>query len=325
MKIKKNINEENFMEPKKIVVIGSTNMDMVVKTNHIPVPGETVLAGSFFMNPGGKGANQAVTIARLGREVIFVSKVGNDIFGKQSAQLFDEEGINTRYILSDEELPSGVALITVDQSGENSIVVASGANANLYPDDLKDAFEEINKADIILMQLEIPMKTVHFVAEYAAARNMRVILDPAPANILTPELLNHIDIITPNQTEAEILSGIKVNNIESAKKAAKAIYGMGVKNVVVTMGVLGAVIYNGGKSIVVPAPRVEALDTTAAGDVFNGALVVALSEGKTLQEAVQFACMVAGISVTRMGAQSSVPYRNELIASNLLMDNFDKK
>lgn len=302
------------MDIKKIVVVGSTNMDMVVKTSHIPVPGETVLGGSFFMNPGGKGANQAVTVARLGGEVHFISKVGNDVFGKQSSQLFEEEGINTFHVLSDDELPSGVALITVDEAGENSIVVASGANGNLYPDDLKDALNEIAGAGFLLMQLEIPMETVRFVARYAAAKGVRVILNPAPANTLSPDLLSCIDIITPNKKEAEMLSGIKVTNIESAKKAAKAICSMGVKNVVVTMGPLGAVVCQEGKTQVIPAQKVEAIDTTAAGDVFNGALAVALSEGKTFPDAVQFASMAAAISVTRMGAQSSIPYRNEFIA-----------
>lgn len=307
------------MVPKKIVVVGSTNMDMVVKTSHIPVPGETVLAGSFFMNPGGKGANQAVAVARLGADVTFISKTGNDIFGKQSAQLLDEEGINTFYILSDGDLPSGVALITVDELGENSIVVASGANANLYPADLEKALEEIGKANIILMQLEIPIDTVFYVAQYAATRGVRVILNPAPANVLSPELLSHVDIITPNKTEAAMLSGIKVTNLDSAKKAAKAIYGKGVKNVVVTMGALGAVICQEGKMHVVSTKKVEALDSTAAGDVFNGALAVALSEERPLVEAVQFACEAAAISVTRLGAQSSIPYRNELIASKLVL------
>lgn len=303
---------------KKIVVVGSTNMDMVVTTHHIPVPGETVLGGSFFMNPGGKGANQAVAVARLGGEAVFISKMGNDVFGKQSSQLLDEEGINTFYLLSDNDLPSGVALITVDQAGENSIVVASGANANLLPADLQTALMEIGDASTILMQLEIPMETVLFVAQYAAGRGIRVILNPAPASTLSPELLSHIDIITPNKTEAEMLSGVKVTNLDSAKKAARAIHELGVKHVVVTMGPLGAVIYQDGQHQVVPAPKTEAIDTTAAGDVFNGALAVALSEGKPLIDAVRFACEAAAISVTRMGAQSSIPYRNELIVAKII-------
>lgn len=300
------------MESKKIVVVGSINMDMVIKTKHIPVPGETVLSGLFFMNPGGKGANQAVAVARLGGTTSFIGKIGNDIFGKQSVQLFDQEGINTHYVLSDEELPSGVAMIIVDQQGENSIVVASGANANFFPSDLESALDEIANADILLMQLEIPIETVNFVAKYAASKNVKVILDPAPANALSPELLNHIDIITPNQTEAEMLSGIKVSGIESAEKASVIIYEKGVKNVIITMGALGAVVCKDGKIRLIPAPSVEAVDTTAAGDVFNGALAVALTEGKTLENAVEFACMVAAVSVTKIGAQSSIPYRNQL-------------
>jgi len=321
---KNNRETQTSMESKKIVVVGSTNMDMVVKTSHIPVPGETVLTGSFFMNPGGKGANQAVAVARLGGNVTFISKVGNDVFGKQSAQLFDEEDINTFHVLSDPDLPSGVALITVDDKGENSIVVASGANANLLPADLEDALADIADAGVVLMQLEIPLQTVEFVAKYAASKGISVILDPAPAKQLSAELLTALDIITPNQTEAEILSGIKVNNIESAKKAAKIIYGHGVKQVVITMGTLGAVIYQGNKAEVIPARKVEAVDSTAAGDVFNGALAVALSEGKPLTQAVEFACMVAAISVTRLGAQSSIPYRNEIIAHQVSTDHLAK-
>lgn len=310
------------MNAKKIIVIGSTNMDMVVKTDHIPVPGETVLSGSFFMNPGGKGANQAVAVARLGGEVIFVSKLGNDIFGKQFSRLFSDEGIDTTYILSDEDAPSGVALITVDSAGENSIVVASGANAYLNPEDIEAAQAEIAKAGFVLLQLEIPMDTVHFVVNYAASKGIRVILNPAPANTLTPELLEKIDILTPNKTEAGMISGVSVTSLESAKKAAKAICAKGVKNVVVTMGPLGAVICQEGKCSVVAAQQVETVDTTAAGDVFNGALSVALSEGKDLEDAVKFACEAAALSVTRLGAQSSIPYRNELIAQKLDIASF---
>lgn len=302
------------METKKIVVVGSTNMDMVIKTNHIPVPGETVLSGSFFMNPGGKGANQAVSAARLGGEVTFVSKVGNDVFGKQSTQLFEVEGINTSYMLSDDELPSGVALITVDKDGENSIVVASGANANLLPGDLAEALDGISQETIVLMQLEIPLETVLFVAEYAASKGAMVILNPAPMNNLPADLLRCIDMLTPNETEAERLSGIKIRNMDSAKKAAGAIYQMGVKTVVITLGPQGALMCDNGNTTMISAPSVDAVDTTAAGDVFNGALTVALSDGKILEKAVQFACKAASISVTRMGAQPSIPYRSELIA-----------
>jgi ribokinase len=304
------------MNQKKIIVIGSTNMDMVVKTTHIPVPGETVLGGSFFMNPGGKGANQAVAVARLGGDVTFVSKMGNDVFGKQSFQLLDEEGIDTNYIVSDNELPSGVALITVDDSGENSIVVAPGANANLVPADIERVLNEIEPT-IVLLQLEIPMSTVEYVVRYAAEKKILVILNPAPAAKLSDDLLQHIDIITPNESEASILSGIQVTDLESAKKAATVIHGLGVKSVIITLGPLGALILENEEFHIVPAKVVETVDTTAAGDVFNGGLAVALAEGKSTITAVSFACEAAAFSVTRLGAQSSIPYRNELIAHKL--------
>ncbi len=301
------------MEMKKIIVVGSTNMDMVVKTSHIPEPGETVLGGTFFMNPGGKGANQAVAVARLGGDVIFVSKMGNDVFGKQSFRLYDEEGIDTSFILSDDELPSGVALITVDEAGENSIVVAPGANAALGSAEVAKAIQDISANYIVLLQLEIPLETVHFVVREAAQKGATVILNPAPAAALSPALLQFVDLLTPNETEASILSGIKVTNLETAKQAANAIRLLGVKNVVITMGESGALLLEDNTFYEVPTPVVQPVDTTAAGDVFNGALAVALSEGKNLQTAVGFACEAASVSVTKMGAQSSIPYRNELI------------
>lgn len=305
------------MNSGKIIVIGSTNMDMVVKTSHIPAHGETVLGGSFFMNPGGKGANQAVAVARLGGEVIFISKMGNDVFGKQAFQLFDEEGIDTRYILSHDELPSGVALITVDEAGENSIVVAPGANATLLPGDMDAALNDINQASIVLMQLEIPLETVQFIVQYASSNGVKVILNPAPATVLPTEVLTHIDIITPNKTEASILSGLEVTDLHTARNAARIIHEMGVKHVVITMSSLGAVIFSNGQFLLVSAATVETVDSTAAGDVFNGALAVSLSEGKDLIDAVRFACEAATLSVTRLGAQSSIPFRNELIVSKL--------
>lgn len=305
------------MKARKIIVVGSSNMDMVVKTDHIPVPGETVLSGSFFMNPGGKGANQAVAVARLGGEVTFVSKLGNDIFGKQFSQLFNDEGINTSFLLSDEDLPSGVALITVDEAGENSIVVASGANASLNTADIGGALDAIASSGIVLLQLEIPMAVVEYVVDLAASKGVKVILNPAPAAALSQNLLQKIDILTPNKTEASMIAGVPVTNMESAKKAAKLICNKGVKIVVVTMGPLGAVICEGGKCSLVEARKVETVDTTAAGDVFNGAIAVALSEGKGMTDAVKFACDAAAISVTRLGAQSSIPYRNELVAQAL--------
>lgn len=305
------------MKRGKIVIIGSTNMDMVVKADHIPVPGETILGGSFLMNPGGKGANQAVAVARLGGSATFISKVGNDIFGKQSTQLFDEEGIDTTGLISDNESSSGVALITVDKLGENSIVVASGANAKLTANDVIKSVDSVSEAEILLIQLEIPLVTVKFAVEYAFSKGIKVILNPAPASKNMPDIFNMIDIITPNATEAEILTGVHVNNIESAKKAAKSLQLQGAKNIVITLGKLGALIFEQGNFEIIPAPVVEAVDTTAAGDVFNGALAVAIAEGKDLSTAVKFACEAASITVTRMGAQSSIPFRKELILQGL--------
>lgn len=306
------------MERKRIVVIGSTNMDMVVKTEHIPVPGETVLGGAFLMNPGGKGANQAVTISRLGGDIAFISKVGSDIFGKQATQSLEEEGIDVTGLLSVNDMPSGVAMITVDALGENSIVVASGANANLTPDDVKKYLSNVPNVGILLMQLEIPLETVGFAAQYASSKGIKVILNPAPVNPLVTELFKMIDIITPNSNEAEMLTGIPVHDVDSARKAAESLHRQGVKNVVITLGKMGAVLSEGDKFDFVPAKKVEAIDTTAAGDVFNGALALAVAEGKDLLSGVRFACQAAAITVTRMGAQSSIPYRSELILDNIL-------
>ena len=297
---------------RQILVVGSSNTDMVIKAAHLPRPGETILGGTLGMNRGGKGANQAVAIARLGGPVTFICKTGSDIFGHQSQQLFEEEGINTSYVFSDSGNPSGVALITVDEKAENCIVVASGANANLLPSDLEKAEEAIERADLVLMQLEVPMETVCFVADIAWQKGKKVILNPAPAHPLPADLLRHLYLITPNETEAEMITGVKITDESSAGEAARALSGMGVQHVIITLGSKGALIYSNGKAEMVPALKVEAVDTTAAGDVFNGALTVALSEGRSLKEAARFACKASAISVTRVGAQSSAPYRNEV-------------
>lgn len=297
---------------KKIVVIGSCNTDMVIKTDRLPVPGETVIGGTFLMNPGGKGANQAVTAARQGGRVTFISKTGNDIFGKQSVELFNTEGINTDYIFSDPNNPSGVALITVDEHGENCIVVASGANASLSPEDIETAKEEIESSAFVLMQLEIPIETVTYVAEMASKKGIHVILNPAPARPLSNSLLRCLSVITPNKHEAEMLSGIRVTDWDSARRAADVISAKGVDNVVITMGAQGAFVKEGNQYHQAEAEKVKAIDTTAAGDSFSGAFCVALAEGKSILEAVRTAILVASITVTRMGAQSSIPYRNEV-------------
>ena len=301
------------MNPKKILVIGSSNTDMVIKTQSFPVPGETILGGRFLMNAGGKGANQAVAASRLGGMVTFIGKIGDDIFGKQAVQQLEDEGINVNFVAVDPENPSGVAMITVDRKAENTIVVAPGSNGTLSPEDFNKALSELSDAEFVLMQLEIPIPTVEYIARIAAQNQKKVILNPAPAAELSDELLQNLYIITPNETEAELLTGIKVTDQKSALKAASVLHEKGVEIVIITMGAAGAFLLINGESEIIKAPKVEAVDTTAAGDTFNGALVVALSEGKTMKESIAFANKAAAISVTRIGAQSSVPFRKEII------------
>jgi len=297
----------------RILVIGSSNTDMVIRAGHLPRPGETILGGTFLMNPGGKGANQAVAAARLGGQVTFICKTGNDIFGHEARQLFEKEGIDVSYVFTDIEHPSGVALITVDAQAENCIVVASGANAYLSPADISTAYEAIEKADIILMQLETPIETIQYVAGIARKLGKKVFLNPAPAQPLNRELLQTLDLITPNETEAEMISGVKITDNESLQICARTICEMGVGSVIITLGAKGAFIYRDSFGECIPSVEVTAVDTTAAGDVFNAALTVAISEGNDLVEAVRFANKAAALSVTRYGAQASAPYRYEVV------------
>ncbi len=298
---------------KKITVIGSSNTDMVIKSSKLPAPGETILGGEFLMNPGGKGANQAVAAARLGGNVTFITKTGNDIFGKQAIKLFEKEGINSEFIATDQDHPSGVALIMVDDHGENCISVALGSNGTLNSRDIDNVKDQIKSSSMVLMQLEIPLSTVEYVAEIANAEGVKVVLNPAPAQELSAELLKTIYMLTPNETEAELLSGVEVHDESSASKAAGIIKSKGVKNVIITMGSSGAFVSTTSEEFMVSAPIVQAVDTTAAGDTFSGALVVALAENKSMADAVNFANKAASISVTKLGAQSSVPYRKDIL------------
>ena len=297
---------------KKIIVIGSSNVDMVVRTSHLPAPGETILGGEFFMNQGGNGANQAVAIKRLGGNLIFMAKLGNDVLGRQSVGYFKKEGIDTRYIALDEDSASGVALISVDDHAENSIVVASGANMLLNEQDVDKMLEEMCEGDILLMQLEIPLQTVEYAARKAFGKGVKVVLNPAPARSLPKELFRHLYMVTPNRIEAEMLTGIKIANDADVEKVAEEICAMGVKNVIITLGSKGCLIREEGVSYRIDAFKVEPVDTTAAGDTFNGALCVGLSEGMDLKQAAVMASKASSIAVTRMGAQSSIPYREEL-------------
>jgi ribokinase len=296
-----------------IYVIGSSNTDMVVKTEKLPMPGETVIGGTFFMNPGGKGANQAVAAARLGGRVTFIARVGADLFGSQALQQFQKENIDTRFVTQDPEHPSGVALIGVDRQGENTIIVAPGSNRQLNVKDVANAFESIEEKSIILIQLEIPQETVEFSILSGKKKNCDVILNPAPVQPVDDNALRDLSIITPNETEAEMLTGIRITDLKTAEQAAQKLHQAGVLNVIITLGSKGAFVSTGSDVKLVAAPKVTAVDTTAGGDCFNGALAVALAEGRRIEEAVDFACQAASLSVTRMGAQSSMPYRKEVI------------
>ena len=287
---------------------------MVVKTNRFCKPGETILGGEFFMFPGGKGGNQAVAAARLGAEVVLVSKLGNDIFGKNAIAGYEKEGIITSHIFTDAKQPSGVALITINGEGENTIVVASGANHSITEKDIDKTQELINRADIILLQLEIPLPIVEYVMGLAKAKHKKIILNPAPAQQLPDTIFEKLFAITPNETEAEILTGIKVTDAQSAGEAAGKLQQQGVEHVLITMGSKGVFVQTKGFTGLVQPPVVTAIDTTAAGDVFNGALAVALEKNQDWENAVRFACGAASISVTRMGAQSSAPYLSEMEA-----------
>lgn len=297
----------------KILVVGSSNTDMVVKSDRIPKPGETVLGGEFFTFSGGKGANQAVAAARLGGEVTFLAKVGEDNLGIAAMEGLRKEGIDVSRIITASDIHSGIALILVNQKGENSISVASGANMRFSQSDILENQDLVCNADVILVQLEIPIEAVQALVELAQRFGKKVILNPAPAQFLSDELISKLFLLTPNETEAELLTGIPVTDLVSAEKAARTLLEKGTKAVIITLGATGAFLLTKEVAELIPSVQVEAVDTTAAGDTFNGALAVALVEGMELREAVRFANRAAAISVTRMGAQSSLPYRSELI------------
>lgn len=304
------------MKEKRIVVLGSCNTDMVVRVAHLPQPGETIIGSDFMINQGGKGANQAVAVSRLGGHVSFVARVGNDGFGQQSVKLLKSEGIDVSYVKLTEGVSTGVALIPVDSNGENCIIVDSGANAKLSEQDVLSAREIIESADVLLMQLETPINTVLAAAKMAHEHGALVVLNPAPfpQQPLPLDLLRLVDIITPNETEASMMSGVQVVDEESASKAIVKIQSMGVGTVILTAGGKGAYTMKEGVLCHIPAFPTHVVDTTAAGDTFCGALCVSLCEGSSLEDAIRFANKAASISVTRVGAWCSIPHRSELHA-----------
>jgi len=302
--------------PPRITVVGSLNTDLVIRAPHLPAPGETVAGGEFATFPGGKGANQAVAAARLGAQVAMVGCVGGDDFGRRLADGLHRDGVDVTHVCADEGSASGTALITVDPGGQNTIVVAPGANWRLTPDDIARAEPLIKDSAVLLLQLEIPMDAVLTAARLASAHGVRVVLDPAPApsHPLPAELLRLVDVINPNETEARALTKVAVTDEQAAGSAAAHLLTQGVRAVVIKLGARGAFVHDGRRTAMVPGIRVDAIDTTAAGDAFAGALAVGLAEGKDLIDAVHFANAAGALSVTRRGAQPSMPSRAEVDA-----------
>lgn len=297
---------------KKILVIGSSNTDMTVFSDRLPAPGETVMGDGFKMGQGGKGANQAIAAKRLGADVTFVCKVGRDVFADNSIKAYEKDGLDTSCILRCDS-PSGVALITVDAKAENCIVVAGGANSKVTVDDIEGLSEEIRRASVLLMQLEIPIPAVVKAAEIAHKAGVKVVLNPAPATALPSALLENVDLMIPNETEISLLTGVQANDEMGTREAVEVMKKMGVKEVVVTMGSKGSLVCENSKEpVMVPSCKVKAVDTTAAGDTFCGGVCVGLVEGKSLVEAAQFATKASAVTVQRPGAQDSIPYRKEI-------------
>lgn len=296
----------------KLVVLGSVNADHVLQVASFPRPGETLHGHSYNVIPGGKGANQAVAAARLGADIAFIACVGDDAFGHQIREEFAKDGMNNDAVMIEAGMPTGIAMIQVAATGENSIAISAEANGCLTPERLEPHHNLIKSADTLLMQLETPMATIEAAARIAKQARTRVVLNPAPAQPLSDDLLQHIDMITPNETEAELLTGVKVVDMATAQQAADVLHAKGISQVLITLGSQGVWISENGKGEQVPGFRVDAKDTTAAGDTFNGALLTGLQDGRSMEEAIRFAHAAAAISVTRIGAQTSIPHLREI-------------
>jgi len=296
----------------KITVVGSLNMDLVVRSPRIPQPGETLLGQGFVTLPGGKGANQAVAAARLGGDVTMIGRLGADGFATALRAGLDEDGVDHRHVLATPDVATGVALITVDDEGRNTIVVASGANWLLTPADVDRAEDAISTCDVLLLQLEVPLETVRRAAQVARSHDVRVILNPAPAQPLPAELLALVDILIPNESETALLTGLPVEDEPQARSAAARLLERGVGAVILTLGSRGALLTTQAESRLFPAFALQPVDTTAAGDAFVGGLAVALGEGRPLDEAVVWGNAAGGLSTTVLGAQPSLPRRADV-------------
>jgi ribokinase len=295
-----------------IVIVGSINMDLVVRCAHLPAPGETIIADSSAEIPGGKGANQAVAAARAGGNVKMIGRVGDDAFAGRLIDNLKHENIDTTGVRISNECPSGIAVVAVERSGENAIMVVPGANGHVWPIDVESCAEMIASADVLLLQLEIPLETVREAISMARKEGVRVILDPAPLPADFPLELLDVDVVCPNQSEAAAIVGNPVETIEQAHAAIERLHDLGAKNAIITMAAQGAVVSDSRSIQHLPPFKVAPVDTTAAGDAFAGAFAVRLGEGASLIEATRFACGAGAIAATREGAQPGMATRNEI-------------
>ncbi len=300
---------------KKIMVFGSFVVDLTSRTQKFPIPGETVIGSSFVLGPGGKGSNQAVAAHRAGADVTLVTKVGKDVFGSVAKKFYASEGMNTGFIFEDDEKETGTALIMVDEKeNQNMILVVSGACGNITDDDIKKAEDKIRSADFLLLQLEINLDALEKVVHIAHESNTMVILNTAPAQALPDALFEKVDIVTPNESEASALTGVNVVNYEDARKAANVFLQKGVKGVVITMGSRGAYVTDGKREEIIDRIQVDVVDTTGAGDAFNGGFVMALAEGKDIFEAARYGNVTGALAVTKKGTAPAMPYRKDVLA-----------
>lgn len=296
---------------KKICVIGSLNMDLVVTVDEMPKKGETLIGKNLKEIPGGKGANQAFTMGRLGGDVTMIGKIGDDSFGDVLINNLKNNNVNTQYIQK-EKGSSGVALITVDSSGENSIIVAPGANYKLMPEDIDKCIDAIKESDIVVFQLETPLETIKYALEKSKEMNKYTIVNPAPAKELHRDIIKNIDLLIPNETELELLSKVKIENEDDIRKAALVMIDKGIKKLIVTLGSKGSMYIDKDKEIFINSYKVDAVDTTAAGDSYVGSLAISMDEDKDISESMEFASKVAALCVMKEGAQTSIPTLDEV-------------
>jgi len=297
----------------KITVIGSTNTEMIFKAPVIPAAGDTILGSSFSMSPGGRGLNQAIAASRAGGEVVFVGRTGNDLFGDNILQVLHKNSINASLVIKDKELTSGITSIILDSRGESGVTVTPGANSNLSVNDMIRAKENIISADVVLLQLDIPVDTIKFAADLAKSSGVRVILNPAPALPVSDELLKSISVLTPDTSQAEILTGITITDVRSAELAGRILLERGLDRVIITLSPHGALVIDNGGAEHVPGFKINPVDNAASSDVFNGALAVGLAEGKNFYEAVLFANAAAALASSKQGTLSSIPDRNDIM------------